>query len=154
MELADPATVEVTGRVVLGREADVSTAVAAAERAFVSYSQTSPQECIELLERILTEFDRRAEHGACGHCRTRRPADAGPRHMCPPSGCRSPRPSRSSERMPSPRCAGRLRAARKPWGAAGLITPWNFPVLQPTGKTVSALAAGCTVVLKSAQLTP
>ena len=61
LELTDPATGALTGRVALGGEADVDRAVAAAERAFVSFSRTTVQQRIELLERILVEFDRRAE---------------------------------------------------------------------------------------------
>jgi len=49
---------------------------------------------------------------------------------------------------------GTTEIRREPIGVAGLITPWNYPALQPAGKTASALAAGCTVILKTAQLTP
>jgi acyl-CoA reductase-like NAD-dependent aldehyde dehydrogenase len=43
---------------------------------------------------------------------------------------------------------------REPAGVAGLITPWNFPLLLPTWKVGAALAAGCTAVLKPAPETP
>ncbi|MFD8339312.1 aldehyde dehydrogenase family protein [Streptomyces solisilvae] len=43
---------------------------------------------------------------------------------------------------------------REPIGVAGLITPWNFPFTLAVGKIAQALAAGCTVVLKPAELTP
>ncbi|MGY4918473.1 aldehyde dehydrogenase family protein [Streptomyces sp. 900116325] len=43
---------------------------------------------------------------------------------------------------------------REPIGVCALITPWNYPALQPAGKVASALAAGCTVVLKPAQMSP
>jgi succinate-semialdehyde dehydrogenase/glutarate-semialdehyde dehydrogenase len=42
----------------------------------------------------------------------------------------------------------------KPAGVAGLITPWNFPLAQGSKKIAAALAAGCSVVWKPAELTP
>lgn len=41
---------------------------------------------------------------------------------------------------------------KEPVGVAGLITPWNFPILNPTNKIAPALAAGCTVVIKPSHL--
>lgn len=43
---------------------------------------------------------------------------------------------------------------REPWGTAGVITPWNFPIAIPTWKIAPALVAGNTVVFKPASLTP
>jgi acyl-CoA reductase-like NAD-dependent aldehyde dehydrogenase len=42
----------------------------------------------------------------------------------------------------------------EPIGVAALITPWNFPLLNPIGKIAPALAAGCTVVIKPSHLCP
>ncbi|MFI2363280.1 NAD-dependent succinate-semialdehyde dehydrogenase [Promicromonospora sp. NPDC019610] len=44
--------------------------------------------------------------------------------------------------------------SRRPVGPALLITPWNFPIAMATRKIAPALAAGCTVVIKPAELTP
>lgn len=44
--------------------------------------------------------------------------------------------------------------SRKPVGPCLLVTPWNFPIAMATRKIAPALAAGCTVTLKPAQLTP
>ncbi len=43
---------------------------------------------------------------------------------------------------------------REPIGVVGAITPWNVPLIMEISKVASALAAGCTVVLKPAELTP
>ncbi len=48
----------------------------------------------------------------------------------------------------------RLMALKKPVGPALLITPWNFPLAMATRKIAPAIAAGCTMVLKPAALTP
>lgn len=43
---------------------------------------------------------------------------------------------------------------REPWGTAGVITPWNYPIAIPTWKIAPALAAGNTIVFKPASMTP
>ena len=43
---------------------------------------------------------------------------------------------------------------REPVGVAGLIVPWNYPLMLAAWKLGPALAAGCTVVLKPAEQTP
>jgi succinate-semialdehyde dehydrogenase / glutarate-semialdehyde dehydrogenase len=55
---------------------------------------------------------------------------------------------------PSPEGNLRVLVARKPVGPCLLVTPWNFPLAMATRKIGPALAAGCTVVVKPAQLTP
>ncbi|WP_066419031.1 aldehyde dehydrogenase family protein [Halorubrum aethiopicum] len=47
-----------------------------------------------------------------------------------------------------------LFTKREPWGTAGIITPWNFPIAIPTWKIAPALVSGNTVVFKPASLSP
>jgi succinate-semialdehyde dehydrogenase / glutarate-semialdehyde dehydrogenase len=54
----------------------------------------------------------------------------------------------------APNGQGRLLTMKQPVGPCLLITPWNFPLAMGTRKIGPALAAGCTVVIKPAQLTP
>ncbi len=54
----------------------------------------------------------------------------------------------------SPDGAGRILTAKQPVGPCLLITPWNFPLAMGTRKVGPAIAAGCTMVMKPAQLTP
>jgi succinate-semialdehyde dehydrogenase/glutarate-semialdehyde dehydrogenase len=54
----------------------------------------------------------------------------------------------------SPNGAGRLLTMQQPVGPCLLITPWNFPLAMGTRKIGPAIAAGCTMVVKPAQLTP
>ncbi|MBZ9638349.1 aldehyde dehydrogenase family protein [Streptomyces sp. PSKA30] len=155
IELTDPATGEVSGRVALGGEADVDLAVAAANRAFPAFSRTTRQERIELLERIADEYERRAEDMA--------------QAVTAELGCPLPlsRARHVAAGLIQFRAAARVlktfafteqrgttHIRKEPIGVAALITPWNFPALQPADKTASALAAGCTVILKPAQLAP
>ncbi|MCW4385145.1 NAD-dependent succinate-semialdehyde dehydrogenase [Salinibacterium sp. SYSU T00001] len=54
----------------------------------------------------------------------------------------------------NPEGTGRMIVSQRPVGPCYLITPWNFPLAMATRKIGPALAAGCTVVVKPAQLTP
>jgi succinate-semialdehyde dehydrogenase/glutarate-semialdehyde dehydrogenase len=54
----------------------------------------------------------------------------------------------------NPEGTGRMIVSQRPVGPAFLITPWNFPLAMATRKIAPALAAGCTVVIKPAELTP
>ncbi|MFW7413883.1 NAD-dependent succinate-semialdehyde dehydrogenase [Demequina sp. SO4-18] len=55
---------------------------------------------------------------------------------------------------PTPEGTGRAIVSQHPVGPSYLITPWNFPLAMATRKIAPALAAGCTVVIKPASLTP
>lgn len=48
----------------------------------------------------------------------------------------------------------RLTVIKQPIGVCAAITPWNFPLAMITRKVAPALAAGCTVIIKPAELTP
>ena len=54
----------------------------------------------------------------------------------------------------NPEGTGRMVISQHPVGPCFLITPWNFPLAMATRKIAPALAAGCTVVIKPAELTP
>ncbi|WP_298746233.1 NAD-dependent succinate-semialdehyde dehydrogenase [uncultured Serinicoccus sp.] len=55
---------------------------------------------------------------------------------------------------PNPEGTGRIIVSQHPVGICHLITPWNFPLAMATRKIAPALAAGCTVIVKPAALTP
>ena len=54
----------------------------------------------------------------------------------------------------NPEGTGRMVVSQRPVGPSYFITPWNFPLAMATRKIAPALAAGCTVVVKPAELTP
>ncbi|KAL4930806.1 Aldehyde/histidinol dehydrogenase [Aspergillus undulatus] len=56
--------------------------------------------------------------------------------------------------IPHSNPTSRTQVLKEPIGVAGLITPWNFPIAMGARKVAAALAAGCTVVMKSDGLTP
>ncbi|MGH9370533.1 MAG: aldehyde dehydrogenase family protein [Vicinamibacterales bacterium] len=60
----------------------------------------------------------------------------------------------AGEKLPSVRPGVDVEVTREPIGIVGLITPWNFPIAIPAWKIAPALAFGNTVVFKPAQWTP
>src|SRR5262249_34061878 len=68
-DVINPATEEVAGQISLGSSADVDRAVAAARRAFTTYSQTSRDERLALLQRIIDGFE--ARNGELARAMTR-----------------------------------------------------------------------------------
>lgn len=54
----------------------------------------------------------------------------------------------------SPEGRGQMTVSRRPVGPCYLVTPWNFPLAMATRKIAPAVAAGCTAVVKPAELTP
>ena len=60
----------------------------------------------------------------------------------------------NGETLPQFDNSRRLMVLKQPIGVCAAITPWNFPLAMITRKVAPALAAGCTVVIKPAELTP
>ncbi len=60
----------------------------------------------------------------------------------------------AGETLPSHRSDARILVLRQPTGVVGAITPWNFPAAMITRKAAPAIAAGCTIVVKPAGETP
>ncbi|QUX98176.1 succinate-semialdehyde dehydrogenase (NADP(+)) [Marinomonas sp. CT5] len=56
--------------------------------------------------------------------------------------------------IPAPRADQRLTVIRQPIGVTAAITPWNFPAAMITRKAAPALAAGCSMIVRPADLTP
>ena len=155
IDLIDPATEAVRGKVALGSAADVDKAVAAARRAFDGYAQTTREERLALLERIVAVYKRRftemgqiisAEMGAPISFATRFQAGAGMGHFRVAHDVL--KDFHFEERV------GASDVVREPIGVVGMITPWNWPANQICCKIAAALAAGCTMVLKPSELAP
>ncbi|MDH3751458.1 MAG: aldehyde dehydrogenase family protein, partial [Gammaproteobacteria bacterium] len=126
LDVINPATEEVCGRISLGAEADVDLAVAAARRAFESYSRTTREDRIALLQSILDEFAKRhddvaeaimEEMGAPWGLAKNAQAASGPQHIKA-----ALRALKSYEFEASNRTT---LIVKEPIGVCGLITPWN-----------------------------
>lgn len=157
LAVINPATEEPVAVISLGAAADVERAVAAANRAFVSWSATSVAERASLLQRIIDIYERRSadmdeairlEMGAPADFVREQQTPAGTGHL---QATLEALTSHRFER-PSPRGGSVLR--HEPIGVCGLITPWNWPINQIAAKVAPALAAGCTMVLKPSEIAP
>lgn len=154
-DLVNPATEEKSGQMVLGTAADVDAAVAAAKEAFVSFSQTTREERIDLLNRIISEYKKRSEEmasviteemGAPATWATNAHAPSGIGHLITAR--------KVLEKFDFEEDRGPTRIAKEPIGVVGMITPWNWPINQITCKVAPAIATGCTMVLKPSEIAP
>lgn len=155
IDVVDPATEQVVGRVALGSVADVDLAVSAARRAFPKFSKWSREERLDLLDAVLTEYRRRyddvveaitLEIGAPLHFVRETQAAMGVAHL--EAAIAALKEYRFEERR------GTTLITREPIGVCGFITPWNWPINQIACKVAPALATGCTMVLKPSELAP
>lgn len=154
-DVINPATEEVCGHISMGSEADVDKAVAAAKAAFQTFSRTSTQERIELLESCIAVYKKyyldiadaiRQEMGAPHTLATTAQAYTGQGHL--EEALRVLRTFEFEEDL------GEHRIFKEPIGVCGLITPWNWPINQVSCKVAPALAVGCTMVLKPSEVAP
>ena len=156
MAVLNPATEMQIGTIALGNEIDVNMAVAAATKAFASYSQTSKVERLELLHRLMAATQERFEElaramstemGAPISMARDAHADAAVGHL---QGFIDALEKLDERGLLA---NGDIQLC-EPIGVCGLITPWNWPMNQIALKVVPALATGCTCVLKPSEHTP
>jgi len=154
-EVINPATEEAVTEITLGSAADVDQAVAAARKAFESFSRTSVDERVALIEAILAEYKARAgdmaeaisqEMGAPISLARTAQVGSGLGHLM--SAANALREFRFEEQI------GNSLVVHEPIGVVAMITPWNWPLNQIVSKVAPALAAGCTMVLKPSEEAP
>lgn len=155
LDVINPATEKPFATIALGTAEDVDRAVAAAKAAFDSYSITTRDERIELLENIIAEYKKRAddlagvlsdEMGAPSGLAQAAQVPFGLGHFI--TTLEVLKNFEFEEKV------GTTTVVREPVGVCGLITPWNWPLNQIAAKTAPALAAGCTMVLKPSEIAP
>jgi aldehyde dehydrogenase (NAD+) len=151
----DPSTEEPVAEIVLGSAQDVAAAVAAARRAFATWSVSSAQSRAALLERVHSLILERAELFAQAISLEMGSAIGAARGVQVPIAAEHIRVARDVvSSYPFVTHRGDMAIMREAIGVCGLITPWNWPLYQITAKVGPALAAGCTVVLKPSELSP
>ena len=155
LDVENPATEKVAGKIALGSAADVNKAVKAAKRAFVTWSQTSREERIEVLGRILAEYQKRfgdlatavtEEMGAPATLAQRAQVPIGMGHLA--AAAQILKDYKFEEDR------GTTMIVKEPIGVCSFITPWNWPLNQIACKVAPAIATGCTMVLKPSEVAP
>ena len=153
--VVNPATEQTFAQISLGSPQDVDRAARAARRAFATYSETTVEERLGYLRKIIAGFKARLpelartmtlEMGSPITFATERQATVALFHF--EEALRVLADYKFEEKMGS----GIVR--REPIGVCGLITPWNWPLNQVASKVAPALATGCTVVLKPSEIAP
>ena len=151
----DPSTEEAVAEIALGNAQDVAVAVAAARRAFATWSVSSPQSRAALLDRIHGLILERTEVFAQAISQEMGCAISVARGAQVPIAAEHIRVARDlAASYPFLTHRGDTAILREAIGVCGLITPWNWPLYQITAKVGPALAAGCTIVLKPSELSP
>jgi len=155
LDVINPATEEPCAKISVGSAEDVDRAVKAARAAFVSFSRTSKEERIALLEKIVAAYKRRyddfakaisMEMGAPITLATKAQAATGVGHLT--------QMIKTLKEFKFDEVRGTTLLAKEPIGVCGFITPWNWPINQIVCKVGPALAAGCTMVLKPSEIAP
>jgi aldehyde dehydrogenase (NAD+) len=152
MDIIRPTDGQVIARVTLGDEEDTRRAIAAAKRAFATYGRSTKEERASILRRLHEAASARIddltaamveEYG--GVVQFARPIVE--------SGVNAFLASEKAlQDLPLTRSWGKTTVTLEPVGVAGLITAWNANALFICLKLASAVAAGCTVVLKPSEL--
>ncbi|MFZ6646029.1 aldehyde dehydrogenase family protein [Undibacterium sp. TJN25] len=152
MELINPSTNAVIGHVTLGNERDTQDAVAAARAAFKTFSKTSKEERIAYLQKLHDAVNVRLddmiaamvqEYGASLQFATMSCQYAAKSFLQAADVLRG---------FEFQKDIGRSRVSLEPLGVAALITPWNASSSFICNKLATALAAGCTVVIKPSEM--
>jgi aldehyde dehydrogenase (NAD+) len=155
IEVVNPTTEEVIGRIPEGTAEDADRAVRAARAAFDSWSQTSPEERARLCAAIAEKLGERSEELAA-LITTEMGMPIGLSRMIQaglPQLTFSSMPELVSE-VAWQEEVGNSLIVKEPVGVVAAITPWNYPLHQIANKVAPALAAGCTVVLKPSEVVP
>jgi aldehyde dehydrogenase (NAD+) len=159
VDVIDPSTEQPCAVISFGAQADTDAAVAAAKRAFVSWSLTEPDERIALLEKLLEVYTARygemaeaisLEMGAPISMAQTAQAGSGTWHL---QSFIEELKKFEFDRPLGDHAPGD-RILYEPVGVCALITPWNWPMNQVALKVAPALGVGCTMVLKPSEVAP
>jgi acyl-CoA reductase-like NAD-dependent aldehyde dehydrogenase len=155
IDVINPATEEVMGRIPDGTAEDVDRAARAAAAAFPAWSQTPLEERVEFIRRITAGIQSRVPEIANLIAReVGMPVKLAAR-------VQAGLPLTTFTNIPEvvkmvkwEEQIGTSLIVREAVGVVGCITPWNFPLHQIAAKVAPALAAGCTIVLKPTEIAP
>jgi aldehyde dehydrogenase (NAD+) len=155
IEVFNPATEEVIGLISAGAKEDVNVAVGHAKEAFKTFSKTSPSERADYLRAIIEIYEKRIdevattvteEMGAPLWLSQVAQATTGLSHF---KGT-----LKTLENYEFEKNSENYIERKEAIGVVGMITPWNWPMNQMCTKVASAIAAGCTMILKPSEISP
>ncbi len=158
LEVINPSNEEAFAIISLGSKEDTDTAVKAAKNAFVDWKETSKEERIKLLEKLLKIYKKKfnemakamsMEMGSPIDFAISTHAASGQAHL--EDFILRLKEFKFEEHFSS---KSNNHITREPIGVCGLITPWNWPINQIALKVIPAFATGCAMILKPSEIAP
>ena len=158
LEVINPSNEEVCAIISLGSSADTDLAIESANKALPSWSKTSKEERLKLIEKLYEIYKARwndmtesisLEMGAPYDWANEEQSKSGANHIKNFIKTLKKFEFESTFDEESDN-----HIVYEPIGVCALITPWNWPINQITLKVIPALAAGCTMVLKPSEIAP
>ena len=157
-DVINPSNEEVCAKITLGKSEDTNKPIQTAKKAFETWKETSKQERVALLEKLLKIYNERYDEMT----------DAITTELgCPRDWCSANQTSSGASHIedfikrlkefnfePGFDKGSKNQILYEPIGVCGLITPWNWPINQIALKVVPALATGCTMILKPSEIAP
>ena len=151
-DLFNPATEQKIGQVRLGDAVDAQAAVAAAKRAFAAYARTSKAERIALLRRLHDAVSARADALTAAMIEEYGAPQAFVGFSVAHAANLFLDMARTIEAFEFTQTVGGAEVTLQPVGVVAAISPWNSNIGSICSKLATALAAGCTVVIKPSEM--
>ncbi|HZW80304.1 MAG TPA: aldehyde dehydrogenase family protein [Candidatus Deferrimicrobiaceae bacterium] len=152
MDIIKPTNGQVIGRVTLGDQEDTRRAIAAARRAFVTYGRSTKEERSKILRRLHEAASARIDDLTAAMVEEYGGVVQFARLLVESGVNAFLALEKALQEMELTRSWGKTTVTLEPVGVAGLITAWNANALFIGLKLASAVAAGCTVVLKPSEM--
>jgi aldehyde dehydrogenase (NAD+) len=154
MDSINPTNGKVIGRVMLGDVEDARRAIAAAKRAFTGFSRTTKEERAKVLRRLHEVVAARIDDLTAAMIEEYGGTAQFSGLMVQAAAGSFLQTEKALQQLPLVRTWNKTTVSFLPVGVAGLITPWNANALFVCMKLASAVAAGCTAVIKPSELSP
>jgi aldehyde dehydrogenase (NAD+) len=152
MDIIRPTDGKVIARVTLGDEEDTRRAIGAAKRAFVTYGRTTKEERASYLRQLHGAVSARIEDLTAAMVEEYGGVVQFARLIVESGVNAFPAAEKGLQELPMTQSWGKTTVTLEPVGVAGLITAWNANALFICLKLASAMAAGCTVVIKPSEM--
>jgi len=152
MDIINPTNRQLIARVRLADEEDARRAIAAAKRAFATFGRTTKEERMEVLRRLDKAVSARADDLTVAMIEEYGGTAVFSRMIIEAAANVFLAAEKALHDLPLTRSWGKTTVTMEPVGVAGLISPWNADAFFLCMKLASAVAAGCTVVMKPSEL--
>jgi aldehyde dehydrogenase (NAD+) len=152
IDIIRPTDAKVIARVTLGDEEDTRRAIAAARRAFATFGHTQKEERADTLRRLHQAVSARVDDLTAAMVEEYGGVTRFARLIVESGANAFVAAEKGLQELPMTQSWGKTTVTLEPVGVAGLITAWNANALFICLKLASAVAAGCTVVIKPSEL--